>query len=204
LKQQREFLIVQHRRDADAVGHFKNEADEGRLHRCADANRSPLHRRGRRALLAQSALGGPRTLGQFADHLGRKARRIALPCVRQHIDEHAFAGRHGVDGHPARQRQPDRRAIGVAPRRRDIIGRPFGKLLDRDIHRALEPDQEDGAGRGHFGLDVLGKLENQPGVAAAGRERGLALDRRCLAEAGNRRADQDQPGGERYRQGGEP
>jgi hypothetical protein len=104
VEKQRELLIVQHGGDTDAVGRFEYEADEGRLHRCADANgdaSSPGHR----ALLAQRALPRP-ARSEFADHLGRKAGRLALPIVGQHIDEHPFAGRHGVDGHLARQRQP--------------------------------------------------------------------------------------------------
>ena len=39
---QRQLLVVQHRRDADAVGHLEHEADEGRLHRGADPHRRPL------------------------------------------------------------------------------------------------------------------------------------------------------------------
>ena len=122
-------------------------------------------------------------LGEFANHLGRKAGRLALPIVRQHIDEHPFAGRHGVDGHLTRQRQPDRRAIGIAPRRGDIIGRRLEHPVDRNIDRALELDHEDRAGRGHIGLDVVGELENQPGIAAGHRQRGLTLDRLRLADA---------------------
>ena len=52
VEQQRELLLVQHRRGVDAVGHFKHKADEGRLHRGADANRRTLQCRGRGALLA--------------------------------------------------------------------------------------------------------------------------------------------------------
>ena len=196
VERQRELLVVQHRRDADAVGHFKYEADEGRLHRRADADRRPLLGLGDRPLLTQRALGVARAFGQFADHLGGKCRRRPLPGVRQQIDEYPFARRHGVDGHPARQRQPDRRAVGIAPRRADIIGHRVGQLVDRDIHRVLEPDHDDRAGHGHLGIDILGELENQPGVAARLREGRLALDRiRGMAGAGEYRAKQNQAGG---------
>ena len=128
---QREFLIVEYGRNVDAARHFKHEADEGRLHRRTDANRRTLLRRRRSALQTQRAFGGARAFGQFAYHLGGKARRRTAPAIRQQIDEHPLAGRHGVDGHPARQRQPDRRTIGIAPRRsrhnrarRRTIGRP--------------------------------------------------------------------------------
>src|SRR6478672_8882822 len=55
----------------------------------------------------RKARSAARALGQFADHRGRKAWRLTAPRVRQEIDEHPLAGRHGVDGHPARQRKPD-------------------------------------------------------------------------------------------------
>ena len=69
-----------------------------------------------------------------------------------------------------------------------------GQSVDRNIHRALEPDHDNGAGRGHLGVDVLGELENQPGKTARGGERGLALDRIRMAYAARHRADQDQAG----------
>jgi hypothetical protein len=78
---------------------------------------------------------------------------------------------------------PDRRAIGIAPRRGDIIGRRLEHPVDRNIDRALELDHEDGAGRGHLGLDIVGELENQPGIAACHRQRGSPLDRLRLADA---------------------
>jgi hypothetical protein len=88
VEQKRQFLVVQHRRDADAVRRLKHKPDEGRLHRGADANRGALLRLRGGALLAQCALGGARALGQFADYFGGKAGRLTAPCVRQQIDEH--------------------------------------------------------------------------------------------------------------------
>ena len=116
--------------------------------------------------------------------------------VGQQVDEHPLARRHGVDGHLARQRQPDRRAVGIAPRRPDIIGHRVGQFFDRNVHRALEPDHEDGAGGRHLGLDVLGELEHQPGVAAGSRKRRLAPHRLGLADRRRGQAEQDQPGRE--------
>ncbi len=103
VEQKREFLIVQHRRDADALRRLKHKPDEGRLHRGADANRGALLRLESGSLLAQCVLGGACALGQFADYLRRQAGKLTAPCVRQQIDEHPLAGGHGVDGHPAGQ-----------------------------------------------------------------------------------------------------
>ena len=176
--------------NVDAARHFKHEADEGRLHRRTDANRRTLLRRRRRALQTQRAFGGARAFSQFAYHLGGKARRRTAPAIRQQIDEHPLAGRHGVDGHPTRQRQPDRRTIGIAPRRSDIIGHGVGQLVDRNIHRLLEADHEDRAGRGDLGLDIVGEFEHQPGIPACRGQRGLALDR--IRPAGPASSDQQQ------------
>ena len=108
---------------------------------------------------------------------GRQRRRRAGPAVGQEVDEDPLAGGHGVDGHPARQRQPDRRAVGIAPRRADIVGHRVRQFVDRNVHRTLEADHDDRAGGDDFGFDVLGELEHQPRVAAGRRERRLALDR---------------------------
>ena len=71
---QPEFLFVQHRRDTDAVRHFENKTHEGRLDRRADPDRRTLLRLRQCPLLAQFALGDPRALRQFANHLGREGR----------------------------------------------------------------------------------------------------------------------------------
>ena len=101
IEEQRELLLVQDRRDADAIGHFEHEANEGRLHQCANANRRSLLRSIGGAPDTQGALGRPRPLCQFLDHVGREARRRAGPAIGQQIDEDPLARRHGVDGDPA-------------------------------------------------------------------------------------------------------
>ena len=189
---QREQLIVEHRRNVDAARHFKHEADEGRLHRCTDANWRTLLRRRRSALQTQCAFGGARAFSQFAYHVGGKARRRTTPAIRQQVNEHPLAGRHGVDAHPTRQRQPDRRTIGITPCRSDIIGHRVGQLVDRNIHRLLEANHEDRAGRADLGLDIVGEFENQPGVPSCRGERGLALDGIRPAAPASHRSDQQQ------------
>ncbi len=187
---QRELLVVEHGRNVDAARHLEHEANEGRLHRRADADRRALLRRRRGALQTQRTLGGASAFGQFADDVGRKARRRAGPALRQQIDEYPLAGGHGVDRHPPCQRQPDRRTIGIAPCRRDIVGHGVGQLVDRNIHGLLEANDDNRSGRGDFGLDIVGEFEHQPGIAAGRRERGLALDR--IRPAGSGRCDQQQ------------
>ncbi len=187
---QREFLVVEHGRNVDPARHLEHEANEGRLDRCTNANGRTLLRGRCGALQTQCAFGGARAFSQFADHIGGKARRRTGPAIRQQINEYPFAGRHGVDRHPARQRKPDRRTIGIAPRRSDIVGHGVGQLVDRNIHGLLEADHDDRAGRGHLGLDIVGEFEHQPGVPAGRGERGLALDR--IRPAGSASPNQQQ------------
>ena len=158
IERQRQLLVVQHAGDADAVRHFDHEADEGRLHRGAHTDRRALLGLRGRTLLAQRALGVARAFGEFPDYLLGKRRGLTAPAVGQQIDEHPFAGGHGVDGDPARQRQPDRGAIGIASRRGDIIRHCVGQFIDWNVHRALEPDHQDRAGGRDLGLDILGEL----------------------------------------------
>ena len=174
---QRQLLFVEDRRNVDPVGHFEDEADEGRLHRGAHAHRRLLLCGRDRELGAKRALGGARARRQFANDFGRQRGRRAGPAIGQEIDEYPLAGGHGVDAHPALQRQPDRRAVGIAPRRADIIRHRVRQLVDGNIHRALEADDDDRARGGDLGFDVLGELQHQPRITAGRRERRLALDR---------------------------
>ena len=185
---QRQLLIVQHRRHVDAVGHLEHEADEGRLHRGADPHRRPLLRGVDRHLRAKRPLGGPRPLRQFANDRRRKRGRRTGPAIGQEVDEDPLPRRHGVDGCPPRQRQPDRRAVGIAPRRADIIGNGVRQFVDGNIHRALEVDDDDRTRGRNLGFDVLGQLQHQPGETAAGRERRLAPDR-IVGPAGLRNSE---------------
>ena len=196
IEQQRQLLIVQHRRNADAVGHFEHEADEGRLHRSADAYRRALLGFRIGPLQPQRALGGARPLGQFADHLLRQAGRLAAPAIGQEIDEYPLACRHGVDGNLARQRQTDRRAIGIDAGGGDVVGHRVAQSPDRNFHRPLEADHDDGARRHNLGIDVFGELDGEPGETAGDRKRRLALDRIALAERGRSGRGQHQAGRE--------
>ena len=157
---QRQLLIVQHRRHVDAVGHLEHEADEGRLHRGADPDRWLFLCGGDRQLRAKRPLGRPRPRRQFADDFGGKLRRRTGPAIGQEIDEDPLARRHGVDGRPPHQRQPDRGAVGVAPCGTDIVGNRVRQFIDGNIHRALEVDDDDRTRGRHLGLDVLGKPEH--------------------------------------------
>ena len=182
---QRQLLVVQDRRHVDAVGHLEHEADEGRLHRGADPDRRLLLCGGDRQLRAKRPLGGPRPRRQFANDFGGKRRRRTGPAIGQEIDEDPLARRHGVDGRPPRQRQPDRGAVRIAPRGTDIVGDRVRQFIDGNIHRALEVDDDDRARGRHLGLDVLGKPEHQPGEAAGGGKRRLA-PHRVVGAAGHR------------------
>ncbi len=146
---------------------------------------------------AQRAFGDTRPLRQFANDVLRQRGRRPGPAVGQEVDEDPFARGHGVDGRPSRQRQPDRRAIGIAPRRADIVGHRLRQFVDRNVHRTLEADHDDRAGGGDLGFDVLGKLQHQPGVTAGGRKRRLALDRVGLSEPGRATTTSSRRGRER-------
>ncbi|TMK48677.1 MAG: hypothetical protein E6G70_10520 [Alphaproteobacteria bacterium] len=167
-ERQCQLLVVQHRRDADAVRHLEHKAHESRLHQGAHANERSLLGFGRGTLHPQRAFSRARPFGQFADDFDRKARRRAAPAIGQEIDEDALAGGHGVDGRPARQRQPDRRTVRVAAGGRNIIGRRFRQFVDGDIDRAIEPDHDDRAGGRDLRVHILGELEHQPRVTAGG------------------------------------
>ncbi|HZC37713.1 MAG TPA: hypothetical protein VE221_03440 [Sphingomicrobium sp.] len=58
----------------------------------------------------------------------------------------------------------------------------------------LETDDDDGAGGGDFGIDLIGELNYQPRIAAGGRQRRLTLDRIVFAARRDRRTGQDQHG----------
>ena len=145
------------------------------------------------SLRAKRPLGGPRPRRQFANDFGGKRRRRTGPAIGQKIDEDPLARRHGIDGRPPRQRQPDRGAVGVAPRRTDIVRDGIRQFIDGNIHRALEVNDDDRTRGRHLGLDVLGKPEHQPGEAARGGKRRLAPHRIVgTAGLGKGQADEQQ------------
>ena len=79
IETQRKRLLVQHRGDADAVRHFEDQADEGRLHRGLDAHGRTLARDVVDLLLAQRTLGGAGAIGEFTHDIGWQGRRCAGP-----------------------------------------------------------------------------------------------------------------------------
>ena len=194
---QRQLLVVEHRRNVDPVGHFKDEADKGRLYRGTDTHRRLLLGRSGCKLGAQRALGRPGPRGQFANDIGRQRRRRTGPAIGQEVDEDPLPGRHGADRRPPRQRQPDRRAIGIAPRRADIVRHRIAQFIDGNIHRPLEADHDDRSCGDDVGLDVLGELQHQPCITAGCLERRFALNE-VLGPAGrrHRQAGEQQEGGD--------
>ena len=164
---QRELLVVEHRRNVDAARHFEHEADEGRLHRCTDANRRlffaaadrALQRNARSAARARSASSRITSAGRLGggpvQPSGKRSTKIRSPAVMV-----LTLTRRANDSRIA-EPSGSRRAEA------DIVGHRVGQFVDRNIHRALEADHDDRAGGDDLGLDVLGELEHQPCVAAA-------------------------------------
>ncbi|MGB3274365.1 MAG: hypothetical protein WBA66_15905 [Xanthobacteraceae bacterium] len=133
----------------------------------------------------RSAASAARPLGQFAHHLLRQRRRRPGPAFGQQVDEDALAGGHGVDLDLACQRQADRHAVRVTPRRADIIGHRRAELVDGDVNGLFEADDQNGAGHHDIGADIVGERQHQPRVTVRGGKLRRALDR-----LGHRRADE--------------
>ena len=129
------------------------------------------------ALLMQLAFGVARAARQFVDHLLRQAGHHALPVVRQDVDIEPLGGGDQIDLHLAGQRDADRAAVGIAPRRADIIRGAGIDAIDRDIHRLLEGDHHDRAGDADLRLDLLVEAEHQPRITAVGGDVEFAFDR---------------------------
>ena len=84
-------------------------------------------------------------------------------------------GRRGNDLHLQRQCHANALAVGIAPRRTDIIGNLRREALDRNIDRALEGDDQHIVGEAHAGVVVFAHVEDEARVAVVdgGRQRGL-------------------------------
>ncbi len=130
------------------------------------------------ALTLQQFLGLARAPRQLVDDVLRQSRRHAAPCRRQQIDEKLFAGRHAVDGDVLLQRHANGLAVGIAPRRADIIGRLLRHAADRNIERLLEADDQHIAGLARGAVDIFARREYQPRIAVAGGNGERRLDRR--------------------------
>ena len=130
------------------------------------------------ALMFQQRLGLARAPRQFVDDVLRQARRQAAPGRRQQVDEELFAGRHGVHGHALRQRDANGLAVGIAPRRADIVGRLFRHAVNRHIERLLEADDQHIAGLARGAVDIFARGEHQCAHSRRRWSRSRGLDRR--------------------------
>jgi hypothetical protein len=144
-----------------------------------DADACQRHRaRARdRALLALLLVGLARSLGEFLDHLLGQAGRGCGPGIRQQVDEQPFRGHHRVDRHLAAERNPHRHAVRIAAGGAHIARCVGRQPVDGGAHLGLEADHQDAVRHADVGVDLLGKAEHDAGIAAAGIDRDVGLDR---------------------------
>jgi hypothetical protein len=109
------------------------------------------------------------------DHLLRQAGRHADPAIRQQVDEQAFAGRHGVDGDLALERQAYPGSIGIAPGDAHIGGSAGSDAINRKLGRLLEADDDDTVGEPDIGFIFFREGEDQAGVTPIGTHTDVAL-----------------------------
>ena len=150
---------------------------------CARSARSATRARSdsSRMTSAGSDGGGPVQLS------GRKSTKIRSPAVMV-----LTVARRASDSRIAD-------AVGIAPRRADIIGHRVRKFVDRNVHRTLEADHDDRAGGGDVGLDVLGEFQRS---AARNRRPPKTSPRRGPDRRRGRGAGtSDRPGRRRQRDG---
>ncbi len=144
-----------------------------------DADRRGIFRLRQLPLALQLPLGFAHALRQFVDDVLRHRRRRPLPGRRQEIDEQLLAGRHHIDGDILRERDADRGAVGIPPRRADIIGRKLGQTIDGDVDRALEADDQNVTVNLGAGLDILPGAEQKTRIAVVRRDRQRGLEGLC-------------------------
>jgi hypothetical protein len=195
IEHQRQLLVLERGGHADARRQVEYESNEGRLDRSPHPHRRALLHFGRGLLLPQQTLRFAGAFGEFPDDLLRQAWRRAAPPFRHQIDESALARIHGVDGDLARQREADRHAVRIAASRADIVRHRRRQLIDRNLHRLAEADDQHRSGDADVGIDVFRQLEHQPGIAASGRERRLAPDRLLSTRRPARNQRQQQAAG---------
>ena len=165
---QRELVLAAVGGDAGQLRQFEDEAREGRLLGDPHVDRTDpaqLREFGALARVLLGVAGAPR---QFLDHLLRQAGRLAGPIFRHQIDEQPLRRGDGIDLDLARQRKAQRAAVGIAPRRADVVGRAGADAVDRDIDRPLEEDRQHVAGDADLRVDLLGQLEDEACVAVVG------------------------------------
>ena len=163
--------------NAGELRQVEDVAGEGRLADDAHAQRLQLGLARERALRPHLLFRIARAPRQLVDDLARQARRQAGPGVGQEIDEQPLGRGHRVDRHLARERDADAPAVGVAAGGADIAGQARVELVDIDVDRLLEADDDDAVGDPHLELDVLGEGEDEPGEAVLHAGADLALDR---------------------------
>ena len=148
-------------RHSGAAGHVEDIAGESRQACDVNADRRHIFRLRQLALALQLPLGLAGAAGEVGDDILRQTGRRSGPRRRQQIDEQLFAGAHRIDGHLLRQRHADRRAVGIAPRRADIIGGKLGHAIDGHIDRLLEGDDQHVAGNFGRRIDVRAALKTK-------------------------------------------
>src|SRR6185312_17303245 len=77
----------------------------------------------------------------------------------------------------ARQCEADRHAVGIAPRRADVIAGACGDLVDRNVDRLVELDDHDRAGNADLRLDLVVETKSQTDIAGATVDSDFAFDR---------------------------
>ena len=167
-------------------------AGEGRLRRDLDADRfgNGFAVSDPRALEQfVSLVGAPR---QFVDYLLRQAGQEAAPVLRQQVDEQPLAGGNDVEFDLARQRDADRGAVGVAPRRADIAGGAGIEPIDRNVHPFVEVDDHDRPVESDPGRHQLVEFKDQPREAVVSRGRDLAFEQIVGAGRPERQRRRDQ------------
>ncbi len=180
--------------DADQLGQVEDVAREGRLAGDPHPDRRLLGLAREHALRAHLLFRLARAPRQFVDDLARQPRRQAGPGIGQEIDVQPLGRGHRVDRHLAGERDAQALAVGIAAGGADIARRAGIELVDVDVDRALEGDDDDAVGDPHLRVDVLGEGEDEPREAVLHDRADLALDRLGAARARKAEREQDERG----------
>jgi len=162
-----------------------------------DAGERDLPLAHQRGLLTLLALGVARPLGELLHHLDRQRRQRGGPVVGQQVDIEPLGGHHRVETKLARQRHAHRHAVGIAARGADIALAVERQAIDVGGDLVLEADDEHLVGQMNVGVDLVAEVKQDAGVAAAGVDRDVGLDRLRLDRTGRR--DSDEGDGKRQR-----
>ncbi len=191
---------IERERDAifDAVDRNRNElrqrervARKRRLHADAHAHRRKRALLADAQLLARLLLGVARAPGEFLDDFLRQSRWQADPAFGQQIDEQLLARRHRIDGDLAVEREADAGAVGIAPRRADVLACGHRYPVNENLDRLLELNDEDPVRQPHVGFGLFGKREDETRVAVRRRDADFG---RYRGGAGRRGVEQQHGG----------